>query len=233
MPRFSLSTPSRRDVLVSAACLLAGVLVMGGAYWYKGNKGAIADVNLNLTEKKVASAVPETTPKKPEPYTLKRQASPFASLSPTKPPPMPAMPVKPSVPVNLNGSPAARPEAVDATSGRKGLHVSSLFLGSKGKNIAVLSNGKTQVTAREGKECKFGYVSSITREGVYLNGELIAVSHEALAPVEVEVATRPAAPPPPGIVAVPPPARDPGAPLPTVPTPAIPPPAQNTDPVKK
>lgn len=222
MPKFSLSTPSRRDVLVSVACLLAGVLFMGGAYWYKGNKGVTANVNLNLTEKKVANAVQTTTPAKPVPYTLKRQTSPFASLSPSKPvAQLPPMPVMPAVPVNLSASSGSKQEPVDSGSGRKGLHVTSVFLGSSGKNIAVLSNGKTQVTAREGKECKFGYVSSITREGVYLNGELVAVGREALAPVEVEVAVTKTPPPPPEVIPFVPPARDPlnpqqGPPSPTV-----------------
>ena len=48
--------------------------------------------------------------------------------------------------------------------------------------MAVLSDGKTQVTAREGKECKFGYVDEITKEGVSVGGRWLEVSKTAKAP---------------------------------------------------
>lgn len=198
MAKFTFKKPSRRDVLVSAACLTVGLVIMGGAVWYKDNKAAATATRLpSLTEKNVASAIPVTTPKKNDPYSLKKQESPFASLSPQKPTAaLPPMPVMPSVPVNLSAGPSRG--GADASTGRKGLHVTSVFVGSSGKNVAVLSDGKTQVTARVGKECKFGYVDEITKEGVSVGGRWIAVSKEAIeAPDSVVVAAAVPLPPPP------------------------------------
>ena len=201
MAKFTFKKPSRRDVLVSAACLSVGLVIMGGAIWYKDNKAAAVAANIpSLTDKNIASAIPATTPKKNDPYSLKKQESPFASLSPQKPiAALPPLPVMPSVPVNLSGGPQGGSRAnTDSSTGRKGLHVTSVFVGNSGKNIAVLSDGKTQVTARVGKECKFGYVDEITKEGVSVGGRWIAVSKEAIeAPDSVVVAAAVPMPPSP------------------------------------
>ena len=68
--------------------------------------------------------------------------------------------------------------------------------------MAVLSDGKTQVTARVGKECKFGYVDEITKEGVSVGGRWIAVSKEAMEPSD-SVVVAAAVPMPPSPVAAP------------------------------
>ena len=202
MAKFTFKKPSRRDVLVSAACLTVGLAIMGGAVWYKDNKAAATAAKLpSLTEKNVASAIPVTVPKKNDPYSLKKQESPFASLTPQKPvAALPPMPVMPSVPVNLSAG--SQRGSVDSATGRKGLHVTSVFVGNSGKNMAVLSDGKTQVTARVGKECKFGYVDEITKEGVSVGGRWIAVSKEAMEPSD-SVVVAAAVPMPPSPVAAP------------------------------
>ena len=179
MFKMDLAKPSRKDLMVSAACLAAGIALMGGAVWYKSTTSAVGGAIAGLTEKKVASAVPTQTPPKATPYSLKKQESPFASLTPQKISAPPALPPMPSVPVNLAAPQQSQSETAN---GRKGLHVTSVFVGKGGRNIAVLSDGKIQVTAREGKDCKFGYVDEITKEGVSVGGRWLEISKNALEP---------------------------------------------------
>ena len=203
--------PTAREVKISAAMLGTSIILFTGAWIFLNGSAPNASTIANLTEKKVAvaesSALLPTA--KVQPYSLKQQTNPFSSLSPsTKVGSLPPVPAVPSLPVNMAAM--RKPEISDATTGRKGLHVTSVFLGKAGKNMAVLSDGKVQVTAREGKSNKFGYVSEITREGVYLDGRLIEVSKEVIetpvavvspvvqppVPVETYPAVPPAAVPP-------------------------------------
>jgi len=176
-----LITASKKDVGVFVVCLSLGVSVLGGAVWYRGHKKALSQIP-SLTETNVVTAG-SPAPKPKGAYAIKSQAVPFAPLSQQKasisvsvPPLLPTMPV-PAL------STAGKTQT-DNVTGRRGLHVASVFLGSSGRNVAVLSNGKKQVTAREGEECDFGYVSDISREGLYLDGEFVEVSKTALAPSE-------------------------------------------------
>lgn len=201
-----LSKPSSREIKLSLAMLIGSTAMVAGVWWFTRSETPSVSQIPSLTEKKVAVAepAPSSPQAKAKPYNLKPQANPFSSLNATaKNGTLPPAPAMPAVPVNL-AAPAAKQDRTDSATGRKGLHVTSVFVGQSGRNIAILSDGKTQVTAREGKECKFGYVDEISKEGVSVGGRWIEVSKDALAPEEipVQVAIRsdslPQPPPQPG-----------------------------------
>lgn len=206
-----MKKPSKKELLVSGLCLLFGVTLMGSAIWYKTNKATVTQIP-SLTGPNIATAEVAPVPQKAQPYSLKKQESPFSSLNAQKPTGNPAMPPMPSVPVSLSGASSAAPkkiEVADSSTGRKGLHVTSVFMGSTGKNMAVLSDGKVQVTAREGQSNKFGSVSGISKEGLYLDGTFIEVRKDVPDPVESVVAVNTASPQTPAVVPFVPPATQP------------------------
>ena len=210
-----MTKPSARELKISAAVLSVGGLLLLGALWFTHGTSSPVSHIAALTDKNVAIAESAPiTPAKAKPHELIKQGNPFSSLTAATPK-IGALPPMPSIPVNLAAAPSTpmnKPN-VDAATGRKGLHVTSIFTGRSGSNIAVISDGKTQVTAREGKDNKFGYVSEITREGVTIDGRFIERHMDALGPQEgVVVAST--VPMPPNPVAAP-------APIEPVETPAV------------
>ena len=179
-----MKKPSTRDLAIFAACAVLGVTVIGGAVLYKNHKNQID--GLSLTAPKVAVAVP-APPKLKEVYVLKNQPSPFSAREEGAKMPVSVanipIPSVPSITVSSPGVGQRHSEAKEETkSYRSGLYVESVFLGSGGKNMAVLSNGKDSVTVREGQDSKFGYISGINRKGLYAGGAFVAVSKDAAAP---------------------------------------------------
>lgn len=207
-----MTKPSAREMKISAAIVMVGGLLLVGALWATGGTSSPVTKIAALTDKNVAIAESAPiTPAKAKPYELLKQGNPIAPLTPASAT-LGKLPPMPSIPVNLSAAssnPAVKSN-VDASTGRKGLHVTSIFTGKSGSNIAVISDGKTQVTAREGKDSKFGYVSEITREGVTIDGRFLERHMDALGPQEgVVVAAAVPIPPSPVVVPLPPELVDP------------------------
>ena len=178
-----MKTPSKRDLVIFATCAFVGSAVVFGAVYYKKHVTQMAQ--MSLTSPNVAVAVPPP-PKPKATYSLKNQQSPFASRSETLAP-IPRslnvpVPMVPSISVSTAPEVKRATQSEQAATGRSGLHVESVFLGQGGKNMAILSSGKDSVTVREGQSSKFGYISGISKEGLYADGAFISVSKEVSAP---------------------------------------------------
>ena len=120
----------------------------------------------------IAHAQQKTIERNNEPYKVLTQASPLESLPSGQAtvPPTPATISEP--PVRLAGGPSMSSLPTPAL-----VYVKSVVIGKKA-NTAVLAQGSDEISVREKTNSKFGYISSITKDGVTIDDRFISIKDQ-------------------------------------------------------
>lgn len=120
--------------------------------------------------------------------------SPFATLStlattPSSPTPT-GLPPIPQLPTGGGFSPVALlgPNGILPTTGapflsgspQPVLTVKAVFYKEDGNNIAVVSDGKDDVVVTEGQTVRWGYVSTISKSNIIVDGKVVPFRHDVL-----------------------------------------------------
>lgn len=148
---------NNKQIIVLTTAVVVGLTIIGGSFYYAKGKPSVS-----IRQEAQASPPTSSTITQVQEFTLTPQPSPFAIQPTGGSIQQPGSPPIPSAPGSLF-------PGLNAEQGFQQVQVKAI-LTSNGKTIAVLSLGQDErINVSEGEKTKLGTVTSITKEGVYID----------------------------------------------------------------